>query len=325
MAYDPTLDYGRTGPRARGPNYQQPAGSGDILGRATQGVKGYLSAIGLPGGIGGLLGGGGAFGGVTNFGPGFQGMPAISRPHMERPEASEFGMPSREGLDEIHGDLGRFREGYEHPTQTGAFANLMNLASTRTASAMDSMREEGSRAAQRRGFVGGFSGSEERAGRDRMRALAAEGFQAAGDIRAQEAEQYRAALQQYGEASGAFNAQMQERNRQYFDALQQARTSQTAADTAYNTALIEASKVPAEYLKSFGGLGGDILGGGLFGAAIGGARSEAEGAYRASHPQGVPNPQAPQAPIRYATGGQVNPAPAPAFGGVNRPRTYIAG
>lgn len=323
MAYNPELDYGAR----RGPNYVEPAGSGNILGRATQGVKGYLSAVGLPGGISGLFGGG-AFGGVQNFGPGFQGMPAISRPHMERPEASEFAMPSREGLDELHGDLGRFREGYAHPTQTGAFQNLMNLASTRTASAADSLREEQSRAAQRRGFTGGFSGAEERTGRDRMRALAAEGFQAAGDIRAQEAEQYRAALQQYGAASQAFNAQMQERNRQYFEALQQARTSQTAADTAYNTALIEASKVPAEYLKAFGGVGGDILGGGLFSAAIGGARTEAEGAWHSSHPAPMSHVPSATAPIQYPTGGQVAQARGDQtrFSGVTRPRpTYIAG
>lgn len=180
--------------------------------------------------------------GTDTGGAGRTGFPDIQRPHVQMPGAGDFGMPSREGLNETLGDVRTFRGGFLDPTHTGAFRNIMSLAGERTATAAEAASRDARRATAARGYAGGFEDVARQSARDRMRAVAETGFAAAQGVQEQYGEQYRAALPAYTSLVGGYNQQMAQRNLAVGQAMQDARIKQAELDSAFNSQLIDRAR-----------------------------------------------------------------------------------
>lgn len=123
----------------------------------------------------------------------------IGAPTVASPDRKNYGTPSGRGIAEAAKAARDAKAGFDDPTSTMAFRNLMGLAQEQTGR-QASERARGARdAAQRRGYAGGFEDEGREAEQDRMEALAASGFAGADAIRTQEGEQY-------GRAIGAFTS-----------------------------------------------------------------------------------------------------------------------
>ena len=170
------------------------------------------------------------------------GFPDIQRPTVQMPGAGDFGMPNREGIDETRRDVSTFREGFLNPTGTGSFRNVMNLAGERTAVAQEAAGRESRDAASRRGYTGGFEDTARQAARDRMRAVATTGMEAAQQTQEAYGEQYKAALPAFTSLVGGYNQQMAQRNLAVGEAMQEARLKQAELDSMFNTQLIDRAR-----------------------------------------------------------------------------------
>lgn len=228
--------------------------SPSTLDTAIGGTKKLLDSLGIPR-FGDMFSGG-----VKDFGPGFQGLPELNRP-----SRADFQPTGRPTALAAQGDLNSARKGYEDPTHTAAFQNLMSLASTRTASSNEAARDEDRTAAMRRGYVGGSAGNEQMRSRERMKALAAQGFEGAEKVREQELARYTPALE-------ALTSQQTAREQ----ATAAGARDYGASVNEFNKAQLERSRIPAEYMKTFGDLTSGGLGGlgGLFGSMVGAANDD---------------------------------------------------
>ncbi len=160
------------------------------------------------------------------------------------------GANLKEALGGVMKDLTGFREsldkrraGFESPTDTKAFRNLMSLQAERTGRAVESENVDAARAASRRGYAGGYD--PRRSEDNRMQAVAESGFAAADAIRGSELEGFKAEAGVYGSALDAYRS-----------------LSETQA------------QLPAQYLSAFGSLMGGSSPGSLYGTVLGGMEGQ---------------------------------------------------
>lgn len=146
----------------------------------------------------------------------------ISPVQVERPDRADYGTPgaaptitdpnkgdygldpadklaNQRALTSAGGIANKAQWGFNNPTKTGAFANLMNLAGETTGAAQQAAALHAKDAAQRRGYAGGFEDTARQSSIDKMNALAMAGGTAAESIRKDEGDMY-------GKAIGAFTA-----------------------------------------------------------------------------------------------------------------------
>jgi len=144
----------------------------------------------------------------------------IQRPTVAAPNRSEFGTPgaapviqgpnrsdyglsptdqaaTQAGIATTAATAEEARKGFNDPTSTGAFKNIMGLAQEQTGEAAQEAQRHASDVAQRRGYAGGFEDTARATGQQRMQALAQAGFAGAQAVQEQEGAQY-------GRAVGAF-------------------------------------------------------------------------------------------------------------------------
>lgn len=115
------------------------------------------------------------------------------------PNRGDYGTVDRGGIDATSAAANKALKGFNDPTGTGAFKNLMGLAGEQTAAAAGEERRHAADAGQRRGYSGGFEDTARAASQDRMSALASAGFAGAQQVQQEEGAQY-------GRAIGAFTA-----------------------------------------------------------------------------------------------------------------------
>lgn len=152
----------------------------------------------------------------------------VTAPTIEGPKRESYGQPDASGLARAAFDAHHAQRGFQNPTGTGAFKNLMSLANERTGAQESEIARGASDASQRRGYAGGFEDSAASAQADRMSALASTGFEGAAQIRQEEGDMY-------GKAIGAFT--------QLQDSYQQAKS---AGDVSYASDLTKTHIAQAE-------------------------------------------------------------------------------
>jgi len=238
-----------------------------VIDVATKGTKGLLESLGIP-----------SFsdffkGGATNFGPGFQGMPTLEDlGPLTRPTRADFAPTGNRGALPGQRDLNAARQGFEHPTQTSAFRDLMSLASTRTASANEDQLAQDRAAAMRRGYSGGMEANEAQNQRARMKALAAEGFAGADQVRQEELARYTPALEAVTAAARQREAADTEAAQAYGKSISDYNSAATAREEERNAAKLKLAELPAEYIKTFTDMSGGLGGlGSLFSSMLKGA------------------------------------------------------
>lgn len=236
-------------------NYFRPQES--VVDRATKGTKNFLDTLGIPK-FSDIFGGGA--GGATNFGPGFQGMPTL-----EAPKRGDFMPEGNDGALTGQRDLNEARRGFNDPTHTDAFQNLMSLASSKTASANEAARDQDRAAAMRRGWAGGQAGNEQMRSRERMKALAEQGFEGVDKVREQELARYTPALEAVSRGAQSREEGRRSAAEQYGQSVQE-----------FNKTKLDAARLPAEYIKTFtdavGSGGGGLAS--LFKAMLEGSESD---------------------------------------------------
>jgi hypothetical protein len=189
-------------------------------------------------------------------------------PNIPLPNRSDFGHASREGIDAAKLDVNAFRKGFNDPTSTNAFKDIMSLASNQGASALSEINRGSREAASKAGYTGGFSTRGKEADAARFAALSSAGFEGAGKVRADEGAMYGKALDNltamignvnnnntasniaFGNAVGdahksraesdlAFSKLVQDKNLSFADATAAAKNLQAQLDQAYNGSLID--------------------------------------------------------------------------------------
>lgn len=196
------------------------------------------------------------------------------RPTITMPNRPDFGGGSVESklyMKEAGKTAHNALTGFNNPTGTAAFQNLMNLAQEQTGSAEAEISRHAKDAAARAGYTGGFQTAAKQASYDRLHALAEAGFGGAAQIRSEQLGLYNQAHGDltslvnsynqaqnasniaYGQAlAGAHEAQgnldlgfsklVQEGNLSYADAKGEAQRLQAQLDSAYNNQLIDNAK-----------------------------------------------------------------------------------
>lgn len=191
-----------------------------------------------------------------------------SRPTITNPTRGDFGTASDAGIKEAATEAGSALRGFNDPTHTAAFRNLMNLSQEQTGTAAAEIDRESKDAASRAGFTGGFGARARAAGNDRLHALAEAGFAGAASIRDQQAGVYNTAEgaltsllntrnQEQGAGDRAFGSALasahehqgdldlgfsklvQERDLSWADAKSEAQRMQAQLDEAYNNSMID--------------------------------------------------------------------------------------
>lgn len=159
--------------------------------------------------------------------PGDFGAP-VTAPTIADPNRANYGLDPTEKQAALRGIEGAGAAataaefGFNSPTKTAAFSNLMNLAQEQTGAQAQEQQRQAADAAQRRGYGGGFEDTARSAAIDRMNALAQAGFAGADQIRQEEGAQY-------GRAIGAFTALQDSFN-----------TAEAAGNTAFAHDLLSA-------------------------------------------------------------------------------------
>lgn len=173
---------------------------------------------------------------------------------VQAPSAANYKGGDRGLLNEIRGAMNQSRSEFYDPTHSAAFTNLMSLASTKTARNVEETERAAREATARRGYAGGYSAETERASRDRMREMAATGFENAAQIRGE-------AGQLYGQQMGAFasvaNAVMQadtEAGIARAGDLLKAAMANGQLQQGYGQQLIDLYKAKSEAILGQGGL-----------------------------------------------------------------------
>lgn len=180
----------------------------------------------------------------------------------EPPRPTAIGLPNkklyagadRSALVDIRNQMAQSRSEFYNPTQSGAFKNLMSLASTRTARGAEEADRRGREAAGRRGFVGGLSAETERTSRDRMRELAATGFEGAHAIREQAGSVYGQQMGAYASVANAVLEADTQSSLQYAGDLLRSKIAQGELDQGYGNQLIALYKAKTDAVLGQGGL-----------------------------------------------------------------------
>lgn len=165
--------------------------------------------------------------------------PTPTRTQVQMPRRGAYGSVDKSTLNRLTADMGATRGEFFAPTQSGAFQNLMNLASMQTARARDEEARTALEATARRGFTGGYSAQTERAGRDRMRALAESGAIAAKDIRETAGALYGQQTGAVAGLAGELERSAAERATAYAKDVAEARRQQAQLDFGYGGQLID--------------------------------------------------------------------------------------
>jgi hypothetical protein len=175
-------------------------------------------------------------------------------PMPTRPE--RIGLPGRgayqgsgtgkKALESIRGDMAKTREEYYNPTGSAAFKNLMALASTQTARAADEASRTGQEAAARRGYVGGMNVANERTSRDRMRALAEQGFAGSAQIRGEAGKLFGEEMGAYAGLAGSVTQAETESAVAYAKDVLAAKVAQGQLDAGYANQLLDRYKTQVE-------------------------------------------------------------------------------
>ncbi len=183
--------------------------------------RGEIAGIAGPGGIGGGQVGsffGSLFGGrapganiqaptVATPNRGDFGTPGAA-PTITDPTRAAYGTPDRGQLDQTAAAAESARKGFEDPTGTSAFKNIMGGTEIATQQALSAEEQQAKDAAQRRGYAGGFEDTARAAGAQRMQALAQAGFAGAQAVQEQEGAQYGRAIGAYAQMQDSYNQAM---------------------------------------------------------------------------------------------------------------------
>lgn len=129
----------------------------------------------------------------------------VTAPTIEGPTRASYGKPDMGGLLATRKAAEDAKFGFQNPTGTSAFKNLMSLANERTGAQESEIARGASDASQRRGYAGGFEDSAASAQADRMSALAQTGFAGAAQIRAEEGDMYGKAIGAFTQLQDSYN------------------------------------------------------------------------------------------------------------------------
>lgn len=182
-----------------------------------------------------------------------------------------FGMPDRTGIDATAKAASDALIERDNPTQSNAFRNIMGAQSERSSAIQDEVRRTAQDSASRAGYTGGFNASVRQANADRFKADAEAGYTAAGQVREQGGEMYKAAsgaltglMSAYNSALTASNVafattraeqekaqatidfglskMVQDKNLSFMEATNAAQMLQGQLDQAYNGSLIDVAR-----------------------------------------------------------------------------------
>jgi hypothetical protein len=157
---------------------------------------------------------------------------------IRQPKRGDFGVPSREGIDQAAQTAQQYKQGFLNPRGTDAFRSLMSLAAERTARGASEDIRQGQVAAQRRGFVGGYSDVGERATRERAKALATAGFEGAGTVQSQFGAAQGNAQTAYNQLLRGYEGDVAARDQAYGEALLKTQALQTESDKTWQGQLL---------------------------------------------------------------------------------------
>lgn len=129
----------------------------------------------------------------------------IAAPTVQGPNRKDFGQADRGGIADAGRDLSKFRQGFNDPTSTGAFQNLMKLTNEQTAAQESEVARHARDATSRAGYTGGFSAATRQARGDRMKALAEAGFAGAAQVRGEELDAYKSAGDRFAQLMSGYN------------------------------------------------------------------------------------------------------------------------
>lgn len=161
--------------------------------------------------------------------------------------------------------------GFNDPTGTAAFKNLMNLESEQGAAVEGEVNRSARDATSRAGYSGGFGARSRQASQDRFQSIAQGGMAAAAQVRGEELDKYKsdsanatslangineqtgasnrafgndlaAAQRGQGELDLGFGKLVQERNLSFAEAQQEANRLQAQLDSAFQSQLIDAGR-----------------------------------------------------------------------------------
>jgi hypothetical protein len=205
--------------------------------------------------IGGTAGGGGGMFDIFNSGPANAPIkpPKVrgpnpsdyptpgTRPVIGAPNRSDFSSPEMDAslkhqqgnIDVTRGDVRRAASGFNDPTHTSAFANLMGLADSQTSSTADEARRQAQENTSRAGYAGGFQGAAKQAALDKMKAVAGEGFAGAAQIRKEEGDQYQRASESMNSQINSYNQAETAMNTQFGQALAARNSDQAHVDLGF--------------------------------------------------------------------------------------------
>lgn len=196
------------------------------------------------------------------------------RPVIGQPTRDSYGVTShaaKMGYDQATFQAHQDAAGFNDPTKTAAFKNLMNLESEQGATVAGEVARHSRDAASRAGYSGGFHADERQAQQDRFQAIAQGGMQASAQVRGEELDKYKAdasnqtalanaineqtgasdrafgsdlaaAARGQGELDLGFGKLIQDRNLSYADAQQEASKLQAQLDSAFQGQLIDAGR-----------------------------------------------------------------------------------
>lgn len=182
-----------------------------------------------------------------------------------------FGMPDRTGIDATAKAASDALIERDNPTQSSAFKNIMGAQGERSSAIQDEVRRAAQDSASRAGYAGGFNASVRQANADRFKADAEAGYTAAGQVREQGGEMYKAAssaltglMSSYNDALTKSNVayattkaeqekaqatidfglsqMVQDKNLSFMEATNAAHMLQGQLDQAYNGSLIDVAR-----------------------------------------------------------------------------------
>lgn len=160
--------------------------------------------------------------------------PTATRPVVGLPTRADFGpAPDKTDILNARKDVAGFRKGFNDPTHTTAFQNLMGYTEETTGAQEAEVARAAREASSRAGYAGGFNQAAKQAARDRMTATATAGFEGADAIRKQELEGYGLASTALTGRVGSYNDTMSRINTAFGNALASAHETQGHIDLGF--------------------------------------------------------------------------------------------
>lgn len=223
-------------------------GSGSLasgaLGRGIQGALAFKNALGLPS-YQDLF---------KQFGPGSQEFGNANLASSAAAGLKGNLDADRAGLTAQQRNIAAARSGIVNPTGTAGFKNIMRLTNERAGQQAQTDQLAATDAAQRRGYVGGYS--PEQADLNRREAVAQAGYQAADEQRQANQDLFTGETGLYGQEASKYGNEL----------------------GAYTSLTNTAAELPTKYLSAYSGLLSSLGGGygDIFGTALKGAMFDTE-------------------------------------------------